>query len=102
MSTATSAQSARSHDIAGACAPTSRRRRVAEVVVFVAVWMTAGFVLHLPSNGYLLLGIPLTAAFQVLVRRRPLRELFATGTARFPITPQGAVMALILASAPAV
>ena len=32
--------------------------------------------LQLSSNAYLLLGVPLTAAFQLLVRRRPLRELF--------------------------
>jgi membrane protease YdiL (CAAX protease family) len=62
--------------------------------------MTAGFALHLPANGYLLLGIPLTAAFQVLVRRRPLRELFVAGTARFALTRKGGVMAAVLAATP--
>jgi membrane protease YdiL (CAAX protease family) len=79
----------------------SRRRRIAEAIGFVAAWMVAGFALHLPSNGYLLLGIPLTAAFQVLVRRRPLRELFAAGTARFALTRQGMVVAAVLAATPA-
>jgi membrane protease YdiL (CAAX protease family) len=63
--------------------------------------MAAGFALHLPSNGYLLLGIPLTAAFQFLVRRRPLRELFAVGTARFALTRRGVVVAAVLAVTPA-
>ncbi|KRE55457.1 CPBP family intramembrane glutamic endopeptidase [Phycicoccus sp. Soil748] len=80
----------------------SRPRRVAEAIGFVAVWMSAGFLLHLPSNGYLLLGIPLTAAFQLLVRRRPVRELFAAGTARFALTRQGIVIATVLALTPAV
>jgi membrane protease YdiL (CAAX protease family) len=82
-------------------ASASRRRRVVEALAFVGVWMAAGSLLHLPSNGYLLLGIPLTAAFQVLVRRRPLRELFATGATRFTLTRQGALGATLLAATPA-
>jgi membrane protease YdiL (CAAX protease family) len=78
----------------------SRRRRVVEAIAFVAVWVAAGYLLHLTSNGYLLLGIPLTAAFQLLVRRRPLRELFAAGTARFGLTRRGAVIAAVLAIVP--
>src|SRR5688572_29046529 len=81
-------------------AVTSRRRRVIEAVAFVTAWVTAGYVLRLSSNGYLLLGIPLTAAFQLLVRRRPLRELFAAGTPRFALTRQGAASAGVLAIAP--
>ncbi|GAB3436084.1 hypothetical protein GCM10027517_05660 [Phycicoccus ginsengisoli] len=79
----------------------SRRRRVVEAVAFVAVWVAAGFVLGLSSNAYLLLGIPLTAAFQVLVRSRPLRELFASGTTRFALTGKGAALAVVLAATPA-
>ena len=60
----------------------SRRRRVIEAAAFVTVWVTAGYMLRLSSNAYLLLGVPLTAAFQLLVRRRPLRELFAAGHGR--------------------
>ena len=52
----------------------SSRRRTVEAVAFVGVWMMAGYLLHLSSDAYLLLGIPLTIGFQVLVRRRPLRE----------------------------
>jgi len=37
----------------------SHRRRAAEAVAFVAVWMAAGYLLPISSDGYLLLGIPL-------------------------------------------
>ena len=79
---------------------TAQRRRVIEAVAFVAVWVTAGYLLRLSSNGYLLLGIPLTAAFQLGVRRRPLRELFATGTTRFALDRKGVAMATVLAITP--
>lgn len=48
----------------------SQRRRAVEAIAFVAVWMAAGHLLPISSDGYLLLGIPLTVAFQLLVRRR--------------------------------
>ena len=102
MKTTTTARSSRSHAVSATVPGTSRRRRGAEVIAFVALWMTAGFLLHLPSNGYLLLGIPLTAAFQVLVRRRPLRELFAAGTSRFALTRQGTAIATALAITPGI
>lgn len=79
----------------------SRHRRVAEAIAFVAVWMSAGYLLPLSSDGYLLLGIPLTFAFQLLVRRRPLRELYAAGTARFALDRRGAALAAVLAVVPA-
>lgn len=79
---------------------TSRRRRLGEAVAFVAIWVISGYLLRLSANGYLLLGVPLTAAFQVLVRRRPLRELFAGNTSRFALTRRGAVMAAVLAVVP--
>lgn len=79
---------------------TSRRRRVVEAVAFVAVWVAAGYLLPVSDNGYLLLGIPLTIGFQVLVRRRPLRELFAGNTTRFWLCRQGVAMASVLALVP--
>lgn len=79
---------------------TSRRRRVLEAVAFVTVWVAAGYLLRLSANAYLLLGIPLTAAFQLLVRRRPLRELFAANTTRFELDRTGVAMAAGLAVVP--
>lgn len=80
---------------------TSARRRGLEAITFVAVWMAAGYLLGLSSDAYLLLGVPLTAAFQLLVRRRPLRELFAAGTSRFALDRRGLAIAAVLAIAPA-
>lgn len=79
---------------------TSRRRRIVEAVGFVAVWVGAGYLLPLDADGYLIVGIPLTIAFQVLVRRRPLRELFAAGTTRFALGRRGATLAIALAVVP--
>ncbi|GAA5027932.1 hypothetical protein GCM10023258_23020 [Terrabacter aeriphilus] len=78
----------------------SQGRRAAEAVALVAIWVTAGYLLHLSRNAYLLLGIPMTAAFQLLVRRRPLRELFAGGTTRFALDRRGFAMATVLAITP--
>jgi membrane protease YdiL (CAAX protease family) len=78
----------------------SRRRRILDAVTFVGVWVAAGYLLPLDSNGYLLLGIPLTVGFQVLVRRRPLRELFASGASRFSWGAKGLVLAAALAVVP--
>ena len=70
-----------------------------EAVSFVSVWVAAGYLLPIDANGYLLLGIPLTLAFQLLVRRRPVRELFAR-TTRFALDTRGLVMAAALAIVP--
>jgi membrane protease YdiL (CAAX protease family) len=78
----------------------SRRCRAAEAVAFVAVWVAAGYLLPIGDNAYLLLGIPLTIGFQVLVRRRPLRELFAAEPTRFALGTRGVAMAAALAVVP--
>ncbi|MBS2032498.1 MAG: CPBP family intramembrane metalloprotease [Deltaproteobacteria bacterium] len=54
-------------------------RRVLEVFGFWAIWVALGFALHLGGEAYLLAGVPLTIAFQLLVRRRPLGELWIRG-----------------------
>jgi membrane protease YdiL (CAAX protease family) len=61
-----------------------RTRRLAEVAVFVAVWMAIGELMDASQSvarqeTYLLLGIPLTAAFQLGVARRGIRELWVRG-----------------------
>ena len=52
-----------------------------EVVVgigLVALWAVSGSLLGLGFVGVVLLGVLLLAAFQTLVRRRPLRSLLAS------------------------
>lgn len=76
-------------------------RRYAEAAVFVAVWVALGYLLPASAEGYLLLGIPLTVIFQLLVRRRPLRELWVRGAARFRLGRGGVALACGLALVPA-
>jgi len=77
-------------------------RAAIEVVVFVGVWMTLGFALRLDENAYLLAGVPLTAAFQLLVARRPLRALWLREPAGARRGLGWALVALALAAWPAV
>lgn len=60
-----------------------RPRRLAGGVLFVAVWVAIGLVTRVEPDLYLLLGSPLTIAFQLLVACRPLRELWVRGGPAF-------------------
>jgi hypothetical protein len=51
-------------------------RRWIEAGAFVGVWIAAGELLNMSQNVYLLFGIPLTAVFQLLVRRKPIKDLW--------------------------
>lgn len=64
--------------------PRSRARRAAESAGLVAAWMGLGYALRLDANEYLVAGVPLTAAFQRWVRRRPLRELWVRAAPPIP------------------
>lgn len=50
--------------------------RYAAVAATVGVYIALGFLLRPGPNAYLLMGIPITAAFQLLVARRSLPELW--------------------------
>lgn len=75
-------------------------RRILEVSAAVALWIALGLALHLSANAYLLLGIPLTAAFQWGVRRQPLRALWVRDAVPFRLGPAGWVTAALLAAYP--
>src|SRR5919199_2281662 len=51
-------------------------RRWVEVLAFVGVWIATGKLLDMSTNAYLLFGIPLTAGFQLFVRKRPIKDLW--------------------------
>jgi hypothetical protein len=71
--------------------------RILDVTLFVAVWMAVGFLLRLSGAAYLLIGVPFTAAFQLLVRRRPLRELWVRDGPPFRLDAKGvAILAALL------
>jgi membrane protease YdiL (CAAX protease family) len=71
-----------------------------QAVVFVALWMAAGYLVPRDPNLYLLIGIPLTLGFQRFVRRRPVRELWVRDTPAFGLDRKGRVLAGVLLLAP--
>ena len=44
-------------------------RKYIEVLAFVALWMALGWIFHLDTNSYLLIGVPLVVLFQRFVRQ---------------------------------
>ncbi|HVT06761.1 MAG TPA: CPBP family intramembrane glutamic endopeptidase [Polyangia bacterium] len=76
-------------------------RRSAEACLFVAVWIGAGFALRLRPDAYLLLGVPLTVVFQLLVARRPLRAAWLRQGAELRLDGRWLALAAALAFYPA-
>jgi membrane protease YdiL (CAAX protease family) len=79
-------------------------RRLARAVVASLViggYMALGFAFRLSAEGYLLVGIPITIAFQVLVVRQPLRALWMRGSPALTFTPRSIVAVAVVAIAPA-
>lgn len=76
----------------------SRTVRILQTGVAVALWIALGF--HLSANSYLLLGIPVTAAFQLGVRRQPLRALWVRDAVPFRLGARGWSIAALLAAYP--
>ena len=79
-------------------------RRLARAVVATLViggYMALGFAFRLSAEAYLLVGIPITVAFQVLVVRQPLRALWLRGTPPMTFTPRSIVAVVVVAIAPA-
>ena len=70
-------------------------------VAFVAVWMALGLLLRRDTELYLLVGVPLTVAFQLLVRRRPLRALWVRDAPPLRLDAKGWTLAGTLALLPA-
>jgi membrane protease YdiL (CAAX protease family) len=80
-------------------------RRLARAVVATFViggYMALGFAFRLGVEAYLLLGIPITIGFQVLVVRRPLRSLWLRQAPPLTFTLRSMVAIVVMAIAPAV
>jgi hypothetical protein len=75
-------------------------RKYVEVLVFILVWMAAGWIFHLDANAYLLLGVPLVVLFQLFIARRPLRNLWVRDATTFRLGLIGIVLAALLILAP--
>src|SRR5215469_12658188 len=80
--------------------PAPARRRL-QVVSVVALWIVLGLAFHLGAVEYLLLGIPVTAFFQVFVAHRPLRALWLRNATSLRLGAPGWMMAGALAAYPA-
>lgn len=68
----------------------------------MAFWMAMGFGFDTSPDAYLLLGVPLTAVFQRLVRRRPMRELWVRDGPSVRLQRRTGVAAAAMAAYPAV
>jgi hypothetical protein len=86
--------------VVSSTAATRRLSRYAVVAAFVGAWMAIGWVLDLGAVPYLLVGIPLTLGFQVLVARRPIVSLWVVDARSFRLDRAGVVIALGLAALP--
>jgi membrane protease YdiL (CAAX protease family) len=75
-------------------------RRYVEVLIFVVVWMAAGWIFHLDANVYLLLGVPLVVLFQLFIARRPLRNLWVRDATALRFGLIGVALAAFLMLAP--
>lgn len=75
--------------------------RAAVVAAFVAVWMAIGVALRLDADAYLLVGVPLTVAFQLGVARRPIRALWVRAAPALGWRLGGKLAAAALAVLPA-
>jgi membrane protease YdiL (CAAX protease family) len=79
-------------------------RRLGRAILATLViggYIVLGFAFGLGADAYLLVGIPITIAFQVLVVRRPLRALWVWTLPRMAFTRRSILAVIALAIAPA-
>ncbi len=76
--------------------------RYVHAVTFVGIWMAIGFVFRLDGNSYLLIGVPLVAAFQIFIRKKPLVTLWVRDAARFRLNGWGIILAFAFAALPTI
>jgi membrane protease YdiL (CAAX protease family) len=67
----------------------------------IGAWMALGYAFALSADAYLLLGIPITVGFQVLVVRRPLRTLWLHAAPPMTVTWRSGLGIILVAIAPA-
>jgi membrane protease YdiL (CAAX protease family) len=69
-------------------------------MICVAAWAGLGWLLRLGGEAYLVLGVPITFAFQRFVRGQPLRAMWVVSAPPFRLDGKGRVIALGLAATP--
>lgn len=63
-------------------------------ILFIAVYISLGFLLQLETVSYLLLGIPLTVMFQLIIVRQPLHKLWLRDSDKFHLNKLGWIVTL--------
>lgn len=76
--------------------------RAALATLVIGGYMALGFAFGLSAEAYLLLGIPIMVAFQVLVVRRPIRALWLRQAPPMTFTARTALAVVVVAIAPAI
>jgi len=69
-------------------------------LAFVGVWIAAGVLLDMSPHSYLVFGIPLTAGFQLFVRKRPIKDLWVRGGPGLSLRTVSLKLAILLAIYP--
>jgi membrane protease YdiL (CAAX protease family) len=78
----------------------SGHRRYAECVLYIASWAGLGWLLRVQGEIYLVMGVPITFAFQRFVRRQRLRAMWVISAPPFRLDGKGKVIAIGLAAIP--
>jgi len=80
---------------------TSANARYGQVALFTAAYIIPGYLFKLKAQSYLLLGIPLTIIFQLLIVRQPLHKLWLRDEQKFSLDKGAWAIACLLAVFPA-
>ena len=75
--------------------------RAAVATLIVSGYIALALAFRLSAEAYLLVGIPITVAFQLLVVRRPLRSLWLRQAPPMRFTPRSIAAVVVLAISPA-
>ena len=78
----------------------SQTIRILHAVVFVALWMSLGWLFHLNVYAYLLTGIPLCIIFQKLVRKQPLTTCWVRDRVDFYLDQRTILLAVVFLVVP--
>jgi membrane protease YdiL (CAAX protease family) len=70
-------------------------------ILFTALYIALGFVLKLEAVSYLLLGIPLSLGFQMLVARKPFHQLWLRDSGKFHLNKAGWIITFCFMAFPA-
>lgn len=67
--------------------------RYTEVVLFMMVYISFGYLLNLSATNYLLVGIPLSILFQLFIVRKPIHQLWLRKESKFFLNKTGWLIA---------